>query len=64
MQDITPLLSSGVKSIESYGDGGFKISGEKISGNVFVFQDQFYELTNKRIHKKHTAHNSQQSKAI
>jgi uncharacterized protein len=44
MQDITPTLKSGKKVIESYGGGGFKISGTKYDFNVIVLPDSLYKF--------------------
>jgi uncharacterized protein len=38
--DITPLLPKGRQLITGYGDGGFKINHEFISGSLLVFPDQ------------------------
>ena len=34
--DVTPLIPSGRQVIEGYGDGGFRISGERYVGAVLV----------------------------
>ncbi len=39
MQDITPIIDKRIKVIESYGAGGFTVSGEKIDSSIFLFQD-------------------------
>jgi len=38
--DVTPLVPAGRKLITAYGDGGFRISGERVSGSVLVFADR------------------------
>jgi hypothetical protein len=38
MKDITPLLKEGKKRIDSYGNGGFVVSGERFDGNIIIFQ--------------------------
>ncbi len=38
--DITPLLGKTKLSITGYGDGGFKINGEFISGSLLVFPER------------------------
>jgi uncharacterized protein len=38
--DITPLLPKGRQVITGYGDGGFKINNEFISGSLLVFPEQ------------------------
>lgn len=40
MTDITPLIPEGKKVIESYGGGGFKVTGEKYSENIIIFPDK------------------------
>ena len=37
--DITPLVPEGRQIIESYGDDGFKISGERYPGPVIVWPE-------------------------
>ena len=37
--DITPLVPEGRHVIESYGDGGFRINGERHSGPVIVWPE-------------------------
>ena len=37
--DITPLVPEGRQIIESYGDDGFKISGERYQGPVIVWPE-------------------------
>lgn len=34
--DVTPALPQGAKSIDSYGDGGFRVAGERFEGAVIV----------------------------
>lgn len=38
--DITPAAPAGRKMITGYGDGGFKVNGEFMSGSLLVFADQ------------------------
>lgn len=38
--DITPRLPAGRQLIESYGNGGFKISGRRFAGSVVVFPER------------------------
>jgi uncharacterized protein len=38
--DVTPLVPAGRKLITAYGDGGFRISGERYAGSVLVFPEQ------------------------
>lgn len=40
MTDVTPLIPKGHQLIEAYGDGGFKVSGERYDGAVLVFAEQ------------------------
>ncbi len=35
--DITPVIPEGHKVIEAYGDGGFRITGERYEGSVLLF---------------------------
>jgi uncharacterized protein len=44
--DVTPLIPQGKKIINSYGDNGFNISGEKIKGSVIITPDKFYLCSN------------------
>jgi uncharacterized protein len=37
--DVTPLIPQGRQIIEAYGDGGFRISGQRVEGSVIVFPD-------------------------
>ncbi|WP_420348062.1 Mth938-like domain-containing protein [Pelagibius sp.] len=34
--DVTPLVPEGLQIIESYGGGGFRVSGKQYSGNTLV----------------------------
>ncbi|HEV8392045.1 MAG TPA: Mth938-like domain-containing protein [Dongiaceae bacterium] len=38
--DVTPLIPQGKQIIDGYGDGGFRISGQRIEGSVIVFPDR------------------------
>ena len=37
--DVTPLIPQGKQIIEAYGEGGFRISGQRVEGSVIVFPD-------------------------
>ncbi|GAB4236709.1 MAG: Mth938-like domain-containing protein [Kiloniellaceae bacterium] len=37
--DVTPLIPQGRQIIESYGGGGFKVSGAAYSGSILVLPD-------------------------
>ena len=37
--DVTPLIPQGRQVIEAYGEGGFRISGQRVEGSVIVFPD-------------------------
>jgi uncharacterized protein len=38
--DVTPLIPQGRQIIDGYGEGGFRISGQRIEGSVIVFPDK------------------------
>jgi uncharacterized protein len=38
--DLTPLVPEGRQIIESYGDGGFKVSGIAYTGPIIVFPER------------------------
>ncbi len=38
--DVTPQIPQGRQVIERYGDGGFRISGQRFEGSVLVFPDR------------------------
>ncbi len=40
MQDISGLPEPGQQLVNSYGDGGFRISGVRYEGSVLLFPDQ------------------------
>ena len=40
MADVTPIIPAGRQVIESYGGGGFKITGERYPHSVLVLPDQ------------------------
>ena len=40
MTDLTPLLPAGRQVVESYGDGGFRISGRLYRGSLLIFPDR------------------------
>lgn len=41
--DVTPLIPAGRQIIESYGSGGFKVSGKSYAGAIVVFPDRTIE---------------------
>jgi uncharacterized protein len=38
--DVTPLIPHGKQIIDGYGEGGFRVSGQRIEGSVIVFPDK------------------------
>lgn len=38
--DVTPLLKAGQQIIQSYADGGFRVSGQAYKGGVLVWPDK------------------------
>jgi uncharacterized protein len=38
--DVTPLIPQGKQIIEGYGEGGFRVSGQRIDGSIIVFPDR------------------------
>ena len=40
MSDVTPGLPAGRKPIEAYGDGGFRIGGQRVEGSLLVFTER------------------------
>lgn len=38
--DVTPLIPQGRQVIESYGDGGFTVTGEAYRGSILVLPDR------------------------
>ena len=38
--DLTPLIPTGRQIVESYGDGGFRVSGVRFDGSILVFLDR------------------------
>jgi uncharacterized protein len=38
--DVTPLIPADRQLIQSYGDGGFRVSGVRHSGSVLIFPDR------------------------
>jgi uncharacterized protein len=38
--DVTPLIPAGRKVIDAYGDGGFRVSGERFIGSILLFPDR------------------------
>ena len=38
--DVTPLIPQGRQIIDGYGEGGFRISGQRIEGSIIVFPDK------------------------
>jgi uncharacterized protein len=43
--DVTPLIPQGKQIIEAYGEGGFRISGQRVEGSVIVFPDKVVAWT-------------------
>ena len=43
--DVTPLIPQGRQIIDGYGDGGFRISGQRVEGSVIVFPDRVANWT-------------------
>ena len=43
--DVTPLIPQGRQIIEAYGEGGFRISGQRVEGSVIVFPDKVVAWT-------------------
>jgi uncharacterized protein len=41
--DVTPLVPEGRQIVESYGNGGFKVTGVALKGPVIIFPDQTIE---------------------
>lgn len=40
MVDVTPLIPAGRQVIDSYGNGGFKVSGARYEGSILVLPDR------------------------
>lgn len=40
MADITPQAPKGRQVVQSYGDGGFHVSGQRFDGSVLIFPDR------------------------
>ena len=38
--DVTPLIPQGKQIIDAYGEGGFRISGQRVEGSVIVFPEK------------------------
>jgi len=38
--DVTPLIPRGRQIVDGYGEGGFRISGQRVEGSVIVFPDK------------------------
>jgi len=49
MTDITPQIPEGKKVIEAYGNGGFKVTGERYSHNILIFPDKIFKFEAERI---------------
>lgn len=47
--DITPQVDAGGQLINSYGDGGFRISGRRYEGSVLVLVDRVVPINVLRI---------------
>jgi len=43
--DVTPLIPQGRQIIDAYGEGGFRVSGQRIEGSVIVFPDKVTSWT-------------------
>ena len=43
--DVTPLIPQGRQIIDAYGEGGFRVSGQRIEGSVIVFPDRVANWT-------------------
>lgn len=37
--DVTPLIPKGHQIVDAYGDGGFKVTGERHDGSVLIFAE-------------------------
>lgn len=49
MQDISGTPEEGQQLVNSYGDGGFRISGVRYEGNVIILPDQTLEWSFENI---------------
>ena len=49
MQDLTPILKAGKKSIDAYGNGGFRVAGERLEGNVIILPDSVHKFISSSI---------------
>jgi len=49
MKDITPLIASGKKILESYGGGCFTVAGEKYNHNIIIMPDAVFTFTAENI---------------
>jgi uncharacterized protein len=38
--DVTPLIPQGKQIIDGYGEGGFRVSGQRVEGSIIVFPDK------------------------
>jgi uncharacterized protein len=54
MQDISPLLGKNKKNIESYGNGGFKVAGERLEGNIIILPDSVHKFESANIENTKT----------
>ena len=43
MTDLTPAIPAGRQVIESYGDGGFEVSGTAYSGSIIVLPERTFD---------------------
>ncbi len=43
MQDISGMPEEGQQLVNSYGDGGFRVSGVRYEGNIIILPDQTLE---------------------
>ncbi len=42
--EFTPETAPGRKLIQAYGDGGFRIEGERVAGSILIFPDRVLPL--------------------
>ena len=56
MQDITPTISKSKKIIDAYGNGGFKVAGERLEGNIIILPDSVHRFENSEIENTNQNH--------
>lgn len=49
MQDVTPIIGEEKKIIETYGNGGFKISDERFESSVIILPEEVSEISHEDI---------------